>query len=383
MKRVDFGSAIFSEATDELVATVLRGRPDARLLPRQGAGRPTTSSSRRSSRARTIDLGSSTADDRRLADHGLERHRPGRALPLRPQDEEAHASQYKVARAHPARAHGGDEGRSATRRRTASRSRPTSRCRRASPAKNLPLDRLPARRPVGARQLGLQQPRAVPRQPRLRRPAAELPRLDRLRQEVPERRQQAVGRQDAGRPHVGRQVPRRPGHRRPEARRRSWAAPTAATRRSPASPSRRTSTRRRSPSSGPSNLITLLDSIPPYWEAGRIIFHERMGNPKHARGQEAARAPVAAQLRGEDQDAAPRRAGRQRPARQEGRVGADRDRAARPRLPGRVHPRAGRGPRLRAARQQHGDVGRGREVPREAHRRPLPGGRRRPRSSRA
>ena len=36
---------------------------------------------------------------------------------------------------------------------------------------------------------------------------------------------------------------------------------------------------------GPSNLITLLDSIPPYWEAGRIIFHERMGNPKTPEGR--------------------------------------------------------------------------------------------------
>ncbi len=30
---------------------------------------------------------------------------------------------------------------------------------------------------------------------------------------------------------------------------------------------------------GPSNLLTLLETIPPYWEALRIIFHERMGNP--------------------------------------------------------------------------------------------------------
>jgi dipeptidyl aminopeptidase/acylaminoacyl peptidase len=30
---------------------------------------------------------------------------------------------------------------------------------------------------------------------------------------------------------------------------------------------------------GPSNLITLLESIPPYWEAGRKLFHERMGDP--------------------------------------------------------------------------------------------------------
>ncbi len=36
---------------------------------------------------------------------------------------------------------------------------------------------------------------------------------------------------------------------------------------------------------GPSNLITLLESIPPYWESIRIIFHERMGNPKTAEGR--------------------------------------------------------------------------------------------------
>lgn len=30
---------------------------------------------------------------------------------------------------------------------------------------------------------------------------------------------------------------------------------------------------------GPSNLITLLDSIPPYWEAARKTFHQRMGDP--------------------------------------------------------------------------------------------------------
>jgi|CXWL01.1.fsa_nt_gi dipeptidyl aminopeptidase/acylaminoacyl peptidase len=35
----------------------------------------------------------------------------------------------------------------------------------------------------------------------------------------------------------------------------------------------------------PSNLITLLDSIPPYWEAGRISFYERMGNPKTPEGK--------------------------------------------------------------------------------------------------
>lgn len=36
---------------------------------------------------------------------------------------------------------------------------------------------------------------------------------------------------------------------------------------------------------GPSNLLTLLETIPPYWEAGRIIFHERMGNPNTPEGR--------------------------------------------------------------------------------------------------
>jgi dipeptidyl aminopeptidase/acylaminoacyl peptidase len=36
---------------------------------------------------------------------------------------------------------------------------------------------------------------------------------------------------------------------------------------------------------GPSNLLTLLDSIPPYWESVRQMFYERMGNPNTADGK--------------------------------------------------------------------------------------------------
>jgi dipeptidyl aminopeptidase/acylaminoacyl peptidase len=36
---------------------------------------------------------------------------------------------------------------------------------------------------------------------------------------------------------------------------------------------------------GPSNLITLLDSIPPYWESIRQMFYQRMGNPTTAEGK--------------------------------------------------------------------------------------------------
>ncbi len=36
---------------------------------------------------------------------------------------------------------------------------------------------------------------------------------------------------------------------------------------------------------GPSNLITLLNSIPPYWESIRIVFHQRMGDPSTDEGK--------------------------------------------------------------------------------------------------
>ena len=36
---------------------------------------------------------------------------------------------------------------------------------------------------------------------------------------------------------------------------------------------------------GPSNLLTLLDSLPPYWAAGRKMFYERMGDPTTPEGK--------------------------------------------------------------------------------------------------
>ncbi len=36
---------------------------------------------------------------------------------------------------------------------------------------------------------------------------------------------------------------------------------------------------------GPSNLLTLLETIPPYWEAGRKVFHARMGDPNTPEGK--------------------------------------------------------------------------------------------------
>jgi len=36
---------------------------------------------------------------------------------------------------------------------------------------------------------------------------------------------------------------------------------------------------------GPSNLFTLLETIPPYWESARVMFHKRMGNPNTEEGR--------------------------------------------------------------------------------------------------
>ena len=62
---------------------------------------------------------------------------------------------------------------------------------------------------------------------------------------------------------------------------------------------------------GPSNLITLLDSIPPYWEPIRQMFYQRMGNPTTPEGKGAAGRALSAYLGQQDQDAADDRAGSQ------------------------------------------------------------------------
>ncbi len=36
---------------------------------------------------------------------------------------------------------------------------------------------------------------------------------------------------------------------------------------------------------GPSNLFTLLETIPPYWESARVMFHKRMGDPNTDEGR--------------------------------------------------------------------------------------------------
>ncbi len=105
------------------------------------------------------------------------------------------------------------------------------------------------------------------------------------------------GTQDAGRHDVGRQVPHREGIADPKRvgilggsyggyadarRRRVHTRPLP---------------RRRSISSVRRTCITLLDSIPPYWEAVRKMMYARMADPGTPSGKAWLKERVAAQLR--------------------------------------------------------------------------------------
>ncbi len=122
---------------------------------------------------------------------------------------------------------------------------------------------------------------------------------------------------------------------------------------------------------GPSNLQTLLSTIPPYWKAFFEEFTMRVGDPRTEEGKKllAERSPITRV--GDDQEAAADRPGRERSAREAGRVGPDREGDE-----GEEHPRdlravSGRRPRLRAPRQPHVVLRRRGRLPRAMPRWPL------------
>ena len=114
---------------------------------------------------------------------------------------------------------------------------------------------------------------------------------------------------------------------------------------------------------GPSNLLTLLESIPPYWEAGRKMFHMRMGDPTTPEGKKQLerQSPLnsAAKIKTPLLVVQGANDPRVKKAESDQIVVALRDR----KLPRRIHRRARRGARVRASREQHGDVRGDREVP--------------------
>ena len=77
---------------------------------------------------------------------------------------------------------------------------------------------------------------------------------------------------------------------------------------------------------GPSNLMTLLETIPPYWAPMIAQLYKRVGNPENDAEFLWSRSPLSRAAR--HPDPAADRPGRQRPAGQAGRVRADRGRAA-------------------------------------------------------
>ena len=103
---------------------------------------------------------------------------------------------------------------------------------------------------------------------------------------------------------------------------------------------------------GPSNLVTLLSTIPPYWEPFMTDVQRRASAIRRTEeGKKLLdeRSPLT--QRRQDQEAAADRPGRQRPARQAGRGRPDRQGDEGEEHPGDLRAVSRRRPRLRAAEQ--------------------------------
>ena len=201
--RVDFGGAIFSEVTDELVGTVYNDER-RRMYWRDKSFEKDYKWLQKKLPGMQVSGGSSTADETLWLVAASSDVEPGERYLFDRKKRKADLP-VPLPRGDTPRApgqHAGDPlqvvGRPGDPRLPDA---PQGRQGREAAG-----DRLPPRRPVGPRLLGLRRVGPVPGQPRLRRPATQLPRLHRLRQGVPQRRQQRVGPADAGRHHLGRQV---------------------------------------------------------------------------------------------------------------------------------------------------------------------------------
>ena len=75
---------------------------------------------------------------------------------------------------------------------------------------------------------------------------------------------------------------------------------------------------------GPSNIFTLLNSIPPYWQPMVQMFKDRVGRLQHRGGTRVPDRTLAALARGIDRAAATDRPGQQRSARKANRGRSDR-----------------------------------------------------------
>ncbi len=144
--------------------------------------------------------------------------------------------------------------------------------------------REPARRPVGARHVGLQSGGAVPGEPRLCGAADELPRLGRATAAHSGRPRFASG---ARRCRTTSPTACSGSSRRASPTRSAWrstAAATAATPRWRAWPSRRTSTRRVWTTWACPTCSRSCKTIPPYWKPFLAMMQEMVGDMDEGRG---------------------------------------------------------------------------------------------------
>ena len=128
-----------------------------------------------------------------------------------------------------------------------------------------PFALLDPRRPGGAGAAGLPAVRPVPPLPRHRRARDEHPRLDRLRQDVPEAHPPRLGRRRPRGLAARGRVAQGAAVRRRRPARASSAARTAASRRSPASPACPSTGAPRSTSSARPTSLTFVRAVPPQW----------------------------------------------------------------------------------------------------------------------
>ena len=209
---VDFGGAVFSDATDELVATYYVG-DRLRYYPKDTTFARDLEILREQLPEGEIYFGSSTNDGRLQLVSVVRDVDSGRDLPLPPRDGRGRAPLPLPPRA-PQRRPGRDAGGPLHGPRRA-RDPGLPHLAEGGRGRRARRRHQPARRAVGARHLGLRRLRAVFSEPGLRRAPAELPRLDGLRRGVPQRGERRVGHgRDAARPHRRRPLPHRGGDRR-------------------------------------------------------------------------------------------------------------------------------------------------------------------------
>ena len=165
--RVDFGSAIFSEATDELAATSYEDEK-TRIYFRDKAWEADYRLLEKKLPNREIIPAGATADDRLWMVTAYSDVDPGTRYLFDRKTKKLsveYVSRERIPREHMAEmkpiSYPSSDGLMIPAYLTLPK---------GVPAKGLPARRLPARRPVGPRRVGLQQLRAVPREPRLRRP---------------------------------------------------------------------------------------------------------------------------------------------------------------------------------------------------------------------